>query len=132
MHSHTLIIRHVSSEPDRFLLFRPRDGHSAPQPVEIRSPDTFPVEGRPNSSLTADLRWYLERFLDYPFHQDTALADRVLDSLKAWGEQAFTALFGDRDGSLMLHDAIRNGYSPLHLQISGDDPRILAWPWGLM
>ncbi|GBC60613.1 hypothetical protein DENIS_1570 [Desulfonema ishimotonii] len=129
MPKNTLIIRHVSSEPDRFQVFRLKDSKSTPEPVEITPPDTFPVEGRPNTHLTADLRWYLENFLDYPFHPDTDVADRVLDSLKAWGEQAFDALFGDRDGSLMLHDATQRGYQALHLQISGDDPRILAWPW---
>jgi tetratricopeptide (TPR) repeat protein len=29
----------------------------------------------------------------------------------------------------MLDDAARSGYDGLHLQISGDDPNILAWPW---
>jgi len=99
MHNNTLIIRHVSTEPDQFQVIRLKDGKSTPD-VEIKPPETFPVEGRPNTNLSADLRWYLENFLDYPFHPDTDVADRVLDSLRAWGEQAFNALFGNLEGGL--------------------------------
>ena len=52
------------------------------------------MEGRPNSDLMRELRWYLEEFLDYPFPPETDRAERVLDALRRWGEQAFDALFG--------------------------------------
>ncbi|MCP4109649.1 MAG: tetratricopeptide repeat protein [Desulfobacteraceae bacterium] len=130
MNTHTLIIRHVSSGPDTFEVMRLKDGKRTPKPAEIRAPDLLKVEGRPNSSLSTDLRWYLENFLDYPFHPDTEIAERVRDSLEKWGEDAFNALFDNRDGGAMLEDAAVNGhYKNLHLQIASDDPGVLAWPW---
>jgi len=80
------------------------------------------VEGHPNSPLMRELRWYLEQFLDYPFHPETDHADHVLDALRAWGTQAFNALFDRRDaGNWLAGSAI--------LQVRADDPHILSWPW---
>jgi len=76
-----------------------------------------------------ELQWYLETFLDYPFPPETNHAERVLDSLKRWGEQAFENLFGGRAAGRMFDAATSEDYARLHLQISSDDPRILAWPW---
>ena len=116
-----LAIEHVeSSSPAAFKLTRP-DGKSAP-PVPIVSPYEFQVEGRPNSNLMRELRWYLEQFLDYPFHPETDHADRVLAALRAWGVQAFNALFDRRDAGDWL------GNSSI-LQVRGDDAHILSWPW---
>ena len=109
MNPNTLIIRH-NSETSTFQVVRLRDAKTTPNPVEIPAPGVFAVEGRPNSSLSMELRWYLERFLDFPFHPDTDLADRVQDAMKAWGSRAFDALFGDRDGALMLAEATRDGF----------------------
>ncbi len=112
-----------------FGLLRLKDGKTASQSAQIPPPDTFPVKDRPNSNLGHELRWYLERFLDYPFQPETDVADRVQESFRQWGEGAFDALFGSREGGGMLDEGTRQGYSSLHLQISGDDPKILAWPW---
>jgi tetratricopeptide (TPR) repeat protein len=79
--------------------------------------------------LLRELRWYLETFLDYPFPPETDRAERVLQSLKQWGEQAFNALFGSRAAGRMFEAATSKDYSQLHLQVSSDDARILAWPW---
>ena len=116
-----LVIEYVeSSSPAAFKLTRP-DGKSA-APVFILSPYEFQVEGRPNSNLMRELRWYLEQFLDYPFHPETDHADRVLAALRAWGVQAFNALFDRRDAGDWL------GNSSI-LQVRGDDAHILSWPW---
>ena len=75
-----------------------------------------------------ELQWYLETFLDYPFPPDTDRAERVLQALRDWGEQAFRSLFEDRSARRMF-DAATTDYSSLHLQISSDDPGVMAWPW---
>lgn len=125
----TLVIRHVAgSDPAQFEVVRQKDGKSA-EPIAARSPFDHPVEGRPNSSLMAELRWYLERFLDYPFSPETDHAERVQDALRAWGKELFNALRGTRLGGEFFHDATRHGYEQLFLQISSDDPNILGWPW---
>ena len=120
--SSALAIEHVEgSSPPAFKLTRLEDGKSLPA-VSIGSPYEFPVEGRPNSPLVRELRWYLEQFLDYPFHPETDHADHVLDALRAWGTQAFNALFDRRDaGDWLGHSAI--------LQVRADDPHVLSWPW---
>ena len=117
-----LAIEHVEgSSPATFKLTRLEEGKSL-SPVAIGSPYEFPAEGRPNSLLMRELRWYLEQFLDYPFHPETDHADHVLDALRAWGTQAFNALFDRRDaGDWLGHSAI--------LQVRADDPHVLSWPW---
>ena len=59
------------------------------KPVTIPSPYTYPVEGRPNSNLMVELQWYLEKFPEYPFPPETDHADRIIEALKNWGEEAF-------------------------------------------
>jgi hypothetical protein len=124
-----LMIRHVSkSEPAEFQVIRQRDGKST-EPRSVASPFGFPVEGRPESDLIRELNWYLETFLEYPFEPEIGHAERVLDSLRAWSQQAFDALFGDREGGRFFDEATQDGYRELHLLISGDDPHVLSWPW---
>ena len=90
--------------------------------VTVPSPYEFPVEGQPNSNLMLELRWYLEDFLDYPFHPETLKAEHVLDALRGWGTTAFNALFDRRDAGTWLGGAGT-------LQVRSDDPNILSWPW---
>jgi len=90
--------------------------------VTVPSPYEFPVEGQPNSNLMRELRWYLEDFLDYPFHPETLKAEHVLDALRGWGKAAFNALFNRRDAGTWL-----GGAGTLHVR--SDDPNILSWPW---
>ena len=127
---HTLIIRHLGSTGDqhRCQVCRP-DGRYAEEAV-ITAPEALQVEGRPDSNLSLDLRWYLEEFLDYPFPPRTEVAERVQASLKAWGAGAFDALFRSGRGRDFYHDAYRAGLENLTLKIASDDPRVLAWAVG--
>ena len=127
----TLVIRHVEgSDPPRFRLLRLSDGRQAGPAVPVVSPVGFPVEGRPNTDLLGDLRWYLEEFLDYPFEPEVEHSERVLAALSRWGRGAFAALFRSGDGALYLDEATEGGdTSRLCLRIASDDPRVLAWPW---
>jgi hypothetical protein len=114
---------------DRFHVARVRDGKTT-APAAIPAPVDCPVQGRPDSNLVRELRWYLEEFLGYPFPPETEHAERVLDALHKWGRDAFDALFDNRQGADFLREAQQGqGYEPLNLQISSDDPRVLAWPW---
>ena len=126
----TLRIQHIPGEGEpRFQVLRVSDTKHTP-PAAIRPPVGFPVKGRPDSDLVRELQWYLEEFLGYPFPPQTERADRVLSALKAWGRQAFDALFDNRQAGKFLDEAAPDGqYQQLRLQVSSDDPRILAWPW---
>ena len=124
----SLVIRHLpGTNPPSFQIVRLTDGKSS-QPSSPLPPFGFPVESRPDSDLMRELQWYLEAFLDYPFPPDTDRAERVLQALRDWGEQAFRSLFEDRSAQRMF-DAATTDYSSLHLQISSDDPGVMAWPW---
>jgi len=116
-----LAIVHIEGlNPSSFRLTR--HDHKSLPPVPIASPYEFPVEGRPASNLMIELRWYLEKFLDYPYHPETLRAGHALDALKAWGGAAFNSLFDRRGAETWFADA---GI----LQIRSDDPVILSWPW---
>ncbi|HEX8201566.1 MAG TPA: CHAT domain-containing protein, partial [Isosphaeraceae bacterium] len=122
----TLLIRHL---PDgRFQVVRLHDG-KATEPASVVSPVGFAVEGRPDSDLMRELRWYLETFLDYPFPPETDHAERVQAALRRWGEQAFEGLFGGRGAGRLFDAATADAYSQLHVQVTSDDPRVLSWPW---
>jgi tetratricopeptide (TPR) repeat protein len=124
-----LVIQHVAnSDPAAFQVVRLDDAKTA-GPICLPAPFGFPVEGRPGSHLMRELRWYLEDFLDYPFPPETDRAERVQRALQQWGEQAFLALFGSRAAGRMFDAATSADYAQLHLQISSDEPGVLAWPW---
>ncbi|MHB9107035.1 MAG: tetratricopeptide repeat protein [Armatimonadota bacterium] len=122
-----LQIRHVpGSDPPQFTVVRLSDGRSG-EAVAISSPAEVLVTG--TSSLLAELRWYLETFLEYPFPPETERAERALAALRAWGEATFAVLFDQRQTGGWLAAATVRGEEQLLLQISSDDPAILAWPW---
>jgi CHAT domain/Tetratricopeptide repeat/NACHT domain len=121
----SLVIRHIGQ--NNFSVIRLRDGKSSDS-VELTAPDAITVQGRPNSNLLRDLRWYLEQFLGYPFEPNTELASRIQQALRDWGCSTFQRLF--REQSLLwYHDLRRAGLENLILKIASDDPRVLAWPW---
>ncbi len=124
-----LQIRHIGYQDDKpqFIVVRLSDGKST-LPIALIPPEQTIVEGRPNSNLQQDLRWYLEKFLDYPFEPETFTAERVQDALQHWGEGCFAALFQGQ-ALLWFHNARQQSLENLHLKIASNDPRILAWPW---
>jgi tetratricopeptide (TPR) repeat protein len=125
----SLVVRHLpDTDPPQFQVQRLPDGKTGP-PAVLPSPLGFPVAGRPDSHLLRELQWYLEVFLDYPFDPETDHAQRVQQALRAWGEQAFTALFGSREAGRLFDAATEDDYARLHLQVASDEPAVLAWPW---
>jgi hypothetical protein len=129
----TLIIRHIpGSHPAAFQVTRLSHGKTA-EPASPPSLVGFPVEGRPSSDLMHELQWYLETFLEYPFPPETDHAERVLESLKHWGEQTSEAPFGSgarlglslpRSGGLTAHQV--SGCSPLRVSGSAALDEIYA------
>jgi hypothetical protein len=77
----------------------------------------------------AELQWYLERFLGYPFPPETDHAERILATLRSWGENAFAALFGNLSGGGLFQATTTADYRRLTHQIASDDPGTLSWPW---
>ena len=59
----------------------------------------------------ADLRWYLEDYLDSPFEPERKMAARVEARIREIGEELFNALFTSLDGQkLMGHDRRAAGH----------------------
>jgi len=127
----TLIICHVASDDGpAFEVHRLDKGQTKrTDPVPVTSPVGYPVEGGGSRDLMAELGWYLEEFLGYPFPPATERADHLTDALAAWGKQAFDALFGQKKAGGWYDNAVADGHDKLCVQVSSDDPRILAWPW---
>jgi hypothetical protein len=120
-----LVIRHQGEQ--RFVVSRLEDGKTS-SPISLAAPDSLRVEGRPNSHLLNDLRWYLEHFLDYPFEPNTEVAERIQHALSQWGRSTFAQLFAGQP--LAWYEQIRlSGLPNLVLKIASDDPQVLAWPW---
>ena len=119
----TIVIRHLAHlQPHQFEVQRLGDGLRT-EPVKVASPREGEID------LLAELRWYLEDFLEYPYPPETDRAERALRGLRAWGEGAFNALFGGRRGGRLFDVATADGYSALNLQIASDDTEVLSWPW---
>jgi tetratricopeptide (TPR) repeat protein len=115
-------IEHVTGvSPSTFILKRLPDGKSM-RPVVVPSPYETAVDDQPRSNLMHELRWYLEKFLKYPFPPATNRAENVLKALKTWGSQAFEQLFDHGDAAQWLA-------SSEVLQIRSDDSAVLSWPW---
>lgn len=124
-----LQIRHIGYQDDkpRFVVVRGGDMKWASE-VTLTPPEQTVVTGRPNSNLQQDLRWYLEQFLELPLGAYLDTAERVQDTLQAWGNACFGTLF-QKQARDWFQDARRNGLENLTLKIASNDPRVLAWPW---
>ena len=89
-----LVIQHTEgSDPPKFQVIRPNP-FLASDSVAVTPPNKFPVEGRPNSNLLQELQWYLEEFLDYPFHPATDHASQSRNQKPyqehAWNETNYS------------------------------------------
>ena len=113
------------SNPPQFLA-RNRDTEQSAPPAMVPSPYEWPVLHAGDDKLMAQLRWYLETFLSYPFEPYTVRAEHIEAALKAWGTAAFQALFDNlAAGQWIPHQAD----AVLDVIITCDDPHFLAWPW---
>jgi tetratricopeptide (TPR) repeat protein len=113
------------SKPVQFVARNRETDQSAPA-VVVPSPYTWPVPGAGEEPLMAQLRWYLETFLSYPFAPYTERAAHIEEALKAWGTAAFKALFNNLEAGQWLS---RRADAVPDILISCDEPELLAWPW---
>ena len=81
----TLIVQHVGDTEATFTVMRHDPAQTTPETATVTPPESFEAEGLEQTDLRRELRWYLERFLDYPFPPTTERADRVLGAARARG-----------------------------------------------
>ena len=119
-----LIISQVSGGDQPEFVITNANG-DASQAIRITSPYDYVVPNAGGASLISELRWSLERFLQYPFPPDTNRSERASEALKDWGTKTFKELF--------IPHAI--GWLPksagdvFSVVVSSDDPHVLSWPW---
>jgi tetratricopeptide (TPR) repeat protein len=102
-------------------LFAPR---SAP-PVNFEHP--FDEE-----TLT-DLRWYLEKFLPFPYGIFPDKAKKIEQKLQEWGQRLFELVFPRSTKAWdFFCEATREGLDKCEINISSDDPTVLNLPWELL
>jgi len=100
--------------------------HYSPIPFE----DPLTVEDR------AELRWYLEEYLQFPYGAEESHAHRVEDKMAEWGEALFSQVFpkleADPDPRGFYQEAVRAGLDQCELCFSSDDTEFLNIPWELI
>ena len=125
-----LVIRHdVEANVDQFVVQRAEGARSKAAPAVALSDPLSQVLGQTNLRLGAELTWYLESYLDYPYGPNQERAQRVTEALRSWGTHAFETLFGEGQARDFYRDATRGGHTELHLVVASDDAHVLAWPW---
>ncbi len=118
-----LLIRHLpGTDPPGFEILHPGGEKTV---ASIPAADRFAVEGRPDSHLARELRWYLETYPDYPFSPATERAQRVMQALKRWRAEVRGTLRHATTERLLS----RRADTPLTVKLESCDTRVLSWPW---
>jgi len=82
----------------------------------------------------SDLRWYLERYAQFPGAGDRAPAGQIRQNLETWGGALYDAIFDSAQGTHVfrnLMDAAGDRRNCL-LTIGAEDPKILGQPWEMV
>ena len=101
----------------------PHGGISSGEP----QPFTFEL----NSDDYADLRWYLEAYMDLPIGGSRLRANRIERSLLEWGRGLYKAVFDHGDHRDTIRELIR-AEPPRLLTLATSNSDILRLPWELM
>ena len=79
----------------------------------------------------ADLRWYLEEYIDLPVHGSQVRAGRIEQDIDRWGRELFDNVFGGGANAGLLAHMLDDDGSP-HLTVATDDAHVLRLPWELL
>lgn len=93
--------------------------------------EAFPLTLPLQPDDMAELRWYLETYIQFPGAGDRARAQRLEAQLMEWGKNLFDALFGTTEGVQVYND-LMNAEPPRLLTLGSNDPAVLAQPWELL
>ncbi|NJM74395.1 MAG: CHAT domain-containing protein, partial [Scytonema sp. RU_4_4] len=98
-----------------------------------RFADTVTFEHPFDQQALTDLRWYLEKYLRFPYGLAPDKAAKIEQRLQTWGEQLFELVFRSSEKAREFFQAAT--YDGLHnceLVITSDDPTVLNLPWELL
>ncbi|MGB3515826.1 MAG: tetratricopeptide repeat protein [Elainellaceae cyanobacterium] len=86
-----------------------------------------------NEKVIAELRWYLEEYLRFPYGLEPEKAKKTEQKFQDWGQQLFELVFPRTTKAWdFFQEATREGLDQCELSISSDDPAILNLPWELL
>ena len=100
--------------------------------------DAVPLSFDLDDAQQADLRWYLEEYMDLPDHGSQVRAERIEREIATWGRELFRIVFGppanaELLGYLLAGDTARRGSpTPPKLTVATDDAHVLRLPWELL
>ncbi|CAN2040868.1 Tetratricopeptide repeat protein [Candidatus Magnetomoraceae bacterium gMMP-15] len=110
----TITIHHLENTKDEFTVSQNKESVTLPICYDLYIKEI-------QKPFMEGLRWYLEKFLDYPYEPETDRAEYVKAALKNWGQDVFS--------KLNLEEHIDSDYQNLKLQIQSNKPLILSLPW---
>ncbi|MDZ8139136.1 MAG: tetratricopeptide repeat protein [Nostoc sp. DedQUE04] len=81
----------------------------------------------------AELRWYLEDYLQFPYGIFPDNAVKIEQKLQHWGQQLFELVFRSTEkGREFFQEATRQGLDKCELGIISDNANVLNLPWELL
>jgi tetratricopeptide (TPR) repeat protein len=103
-------------------------GHSNPRPAPSVT-FTHPFD----EQALADLRWYLEEYLRFPYGIFPDNAAKIEQKFQDWGEQLFELVFRSSEQARQFFQAATyEGLNQCELVITSDSPEVLNLPWELL
>ena len=88
----------------------------------------FPLALPLTAENAAELRWYLEVYIQFPGAGDQARAEGLERHMQGWGHALFEALFGTPEG-VQIYNNLMGAAPPRYLTLGTTDPDVLAQPW---
>ncbi|MEH2301891.1 MAG: hypothetical protein V7K88_23625 [Nostoc sp.] len=81
----------------------------------------------------AELRWYLEDYLKFPYGIFPDNAAKIEQKLQQWGQHLFELVFRSTEkGREFFQEATRDGLDKCELGIISDNAKVLNLPWELL
>ncbi|MEH2141328.1 tetratricopeptide repeat protein [Nostoc sp.] len=81
----------------------------------------------------AELRWYLEDYLKFPYSIYPDKAAKIEQKLQQWGQQLFELVFRSTEKAReFFQEATRDGLDKCELGIISDNANVLNLPWELL
>lgn len=82
----------------------------------------------------SDLRWYLERYYQFPGTGDRARAEKIERNLEQWGRELYKAIFDTSQGTHVYRNLMDSAGQDRNclLTFGAEDPKILGQPWEMV
>jgi tetratricopeptide (TPR) repeat protein len=103
-------------------------GQAAPRVAPV-----IPFEHPFDTQALAELRWYLEEYLRYPYGIEPERAANTEQKFQVWGQQLFDLVFSrTQEAREFFQEATREGLEKCEIAIASDNPAVLNLPWELL